>query len=157
MVQLGSFRGTIRSVEDFQSSGCVKMVAIEIDNGSMVNFLVGPETYVVDQSMLLVGNQIVGFYDLNAPTLAIYPPRYEAEIIVKVNARENVYVGYFGRNLVSSDNQLRLNISRATRITTANGQQFTQSLMNRFLIVIYGAATKSIPAQVTPSRIIVQC
>lgn len=157
MVQLANFRGIIRSVQDFHESGCVKLIAMETDNGMTVNFIVDPETYVLDQTMLRVGDHIVAFYDINAPTPAIYPPRYQAEIIAKVSRQENVFFGFFDRNLVSDDNQLRLNVSRSTRIVTANGQRFNQQLANRYLIVIYEVATKSIPAQTTPSRIIVQC
>lgn len=157
MVQLGSVRGTVRNIQDFHESGCVKLVAVETEQGSIVNMIIEQNTYVVDQTMLSIGDQIITFYDLNAPVITIYPPQYRAEIVVKVRDRMDVYVGYFTRNLISIDNEIQLNISRSTRITTRNGQLFTNRLDNRMLIVIYGAATKSIPAQVTPSRIIVQC
>lgn len=156
MVQLGSIRGIIRNIQDVDESGCIKQVVIDVDHG-VVNLMINSRTYVLDQAMLSVGEQVVGFYDLNAPTPAIYPPRYEAAVVVKVRSQENVYIGYFNRQLISSDNQLQLNISRTTRITTTNGQYFTKNVANRSLIVIYSATTKSIPAQTTPNRIIVQC
>lgn len=156
MVQLGSFRGIIRNIQDVDESGCIKQVVIDVDHG-VVNFIINSETYVLDQTMLSVGDQMIGFYDLNAPTPAIYPPRYEAVIVMKVSSQENVYVGYFNQQLISADHQLQLNISRTTRITTTNGQYFSKNVANRSLIVVYGAATKSIPAQTTPNRIIVQC
>ncbi|HLS06373.1 MAG TPA: hypothetical protein VK079_00375, partial [Bacillota bacterium] len=70
MVQLGSFRGIIRNIQDVDESGCIKQVVIDVDHG-VVNFIINSETYVLDQTMLSVGDQMIGFYDLNAPTPAI--------------------------------------------------------------------------------------
>ena len=52
---------------------------------------------------------------------------------------------------------LKLNISPNTLILLENGQAFTGKISNRNLIVVYGATTRSIPAQATPYKIIVMC
>jgi hypothetical protein len=91
------------------------------------------------------------------PALLIYPPQYQALVMVKDSPYQNVKVDYFNNQLESSDGQLKLNISPYTRIVLTNGQSFSRRPANRDLIVIYGAVTQSIPAQTTPYRIIVLC
>ena len=54
-------------------------------------------------------------------------------------------------------NTLKLNITPYTNIVLGNGQAFSGNPGNRNLIVLYGATTKSIPAQTTPYKIIVMC
>ncbi len=119
--------------------------------------MVSPTTYFVDHVMVTVGDRVTGYYDGDAPTLLIYPPQYQALVMVKENPDQNVKVDYFNSRLVSSDGQLQLNLSPFTKVLLTNGQSFSRNPANRDLIVIYGPATKSIPAQTTPYRIIVLC
>ena len=77
--------------------------------------------------------------------------------MVKESPYQNVKVDFFNSQLISSDGQLKLNLSPYTSITLKNGQVFSRSIENRNLIVIYGPTTRSIPAQTTPYRIIVWC
>ncbi len=116
-----------------------------------------PITYFVDHEMVSVGDRVTGYYDGNAAVPLIFPPQYRALIMVKDNPYQNVKVDYFNAQLVSSDGQLRLNISPYTPIVLTNGQAFSRTPANRNLIVIYGPTTKSIPAQTTPYKIIVWC
>jgi hypothetical protein len=69
----------------------------------------------------------------------------------------NVKVDYFNKELLSSDGMLKLNISPTTQVVLENGQIFTEIPASRYLIVVYGATTRSIPAQTTPEQIIVMC
>mgnify|MGYP003562106654 FL=1 len=132
---------------------------MSVDNGmgGSVNFVVSPSTYFVDQEMVAIGDQVSGYYDGNAPVPLIYPPQYRALVMVKDSPYQNVKVDYFDSQLVSSDGQLKLNLSPFTPILLTNGQAFTRNPTNRNLIVIYGPTTRSIPAQTTPYRIIVWC
>jgi 3-isopropylmalate dehydratase small subunit len=107
--------------------------------------------------MVTVGDRVTGYYDGDAPALLIYPPQYQALVMVKENPNQNVKVDYFNNQLVSSDGRLRLNISPYTQKILTNGQLFSRNPANRDLIVIYGPSTKSIPAQTTPYKIIVLC
>ncbi|EEL50371.1 hypothetical protein bcere0022_22650 [Bacillus cereus Rock3-44] len=107
--------------------------------------------------MISVGDKVTGYYDGNAPVPLIYPPQYRALVMVKDTPYQNVKVDYFDSQLKSSDGQLQLNLSPYTQIVLTNGQPYSKNPTNRNLIVIYGPATKSIPAQTTPYRIIVWC
>ena len=163
MTTFYSFHGTVTMISDFYTGqngneeGCVKFITVENGLGAIVNFVVSPTTYFVDHVMVGVGDQVTGYYDGNAPAILIYPPQYQALVMVKNSPYQNVKVDYFNSELVSSDGQLRLNISPNTQIVLTNGQFFSKNPANRALIVIYGPTTKSIPAQTTPYRIVVLC
>lgn len=163
MANFLSFSGMITMISDFgvgtnnNGGGCYKLVSVDNGQGMFVNFVVEPETYFVDHFMMRIGDRITGFYDANVPVPLIYPPQYRAIVIAADSPNQHVKVDYFNEELESSDGQLRLNLSPHTRILLENGQHFSGNLTNRNLIVSYGATTKSIPAQTTPSQIIVMC
>ncbi|SFB09444.1 MULTISPECIES: hypothetical protein [unclassified Bacillus (in: firmicutes)] len=163
MINFQPFSGTVTMISDFSVSendpaaGCYKLFSVDNGFGNSVNFVVEPTTYFVDHLMVGVGDRVTGYYDANAPVPMIYPPQYRALVMVKETPYQNVKVSYFNNQLVSSDGQLRLNVSPYTQIILQNGQAFTSPPANRNLIVIYGASTKSIPAQTTPYKIIVLC
>lgn len=157
------FHGMITMINDFsiatneKNPGCYKLMSVEDGFGNTVNFVVAPNTYFVDHVTMEVGDMVTGFYDANAPVPLIFPPQYRAIVMAKDIQYENVKVDYFNSQLVSSDNQLKLNIGPSTQILLENDQTFTQNPANRNLIVIYGTTTMSIPAQTTPYEIIVMC
>jgi hypothetical protein len=163
MVNFNFFHGTVTMINDFiigqngEGEGCYKIMSVENESGALVNFVVSPNTFFVDHVMVAVGDQITGYYDGNAPVPLIYPPQYQALVIVKDSPYQNVKIDYFNSQLVSSDGLLQLNISPYTQIILKNGQAFTKNPANRNLIVIYGPSTMSIPAQTTPYKIIVWC
>jgi hypothetical protein len=163
MKKFESFNGMVTMINDFfvdetgEGAGCYKLMSVENRYGVLVNFVVSPNTYFVDHVMVRPGDIVTGFYDANAPVPMIFPPQYRAIVMTRNNQYQNVKVDYFNNQLISSDNTLKLNIAPWTKIVLENGQAFTQTLTNRNLIVIYGASTKSIPAQTTPYKIIVMC
>ena len=163
MIRFFSFRGTVTSIDEFftgakgEDEGCYTFISVANADRGTVNFVVSPDTYFVDQAMVSVGDQVTGYYDGDAPVPLIYPPQYRALIMVKESPYQNVKVDFFNSQLISSDGQLKLNLSPYTSITLKNGQVFSHSIENRNLIVIYGPTTRSIPAQTTPYRIIVWC
>ncbi|USK70296.1 hypothetical protein [Peribacillus asahii] len=163
MKKYNSFSGTVTMIQDYLLSsdeelkGCFKLMSLLREDGSIVNFVISPTTYFLDHVMVSVGDRVTGFYDVNVPVILIYPPQYQALIIVKDSPYQNVKVDYFNSLLVSSDGQLQLNISSYTPILLQNNQSFTLSPTNRNLLVVYGPATSSIPAQTTPYKIIVLC
>lgn len=163
MKRFSSFTGIISMIQDHLVSsdeelkGCFKLISLVREDGSIVNFSISPTTYFLDHVMVSVGDRVTGFYDVNVPVPLIYPPQYQALIIVKENPYRNVKVDYFNNQLVSSDGQLQLNIFRYTPIFLQNDQPFTLSPANRNLLVVYGPTTFSIPAQTSPYKIIVIC
>ncbi|HLR51325.1 MAG TPA: hypothetical protein VK072_00415 [Candidatus Avamphibacillus sp.] len=163
MMNFRFFSGYVTTINDFmitsddEDAGCYKLISVENGPDTSVNFVVSPNTYFVDHTMVSTGDWITGYYDGNAPVPMIFPPQYGAIVMEKENPYQNVKVAYFDSNLLSSDGQLKLNISPSTPKLLTNGQAFTKNPANRNLIVIYGPVTKSIPAQTTPYKIIVLC
>lgn len=161
MTHFGSFQGTVTMISNLKvgenGEGCYQLMSVENEQGAVVNFIVSPTTYFVHHEIVSVGDRITGYYDTNTPVPLIYPPQYQALIIVKESPHHFVKVDYFNDQLESSDGQLTLNISSHTQLLLANGQPYTGSLAHRNLIVLYGPTTRSIPAQTTPYQIIVWC
>ncbi|SHI55799.1 hypothetical protein SAMN05444401_0994 [Clostridium amylolyticum] len=163
MANFQAFRGVVIMIDDFLidekggNVGCYKLITLDNGYGAVVNFVVSPNTYFVDHVTLNIGDRVTGFYDGNAPVPLIFPPQFRAIVMARDTRYENVKVDFFNDELISSDNSLRLNIGPNTKIVLENNQLFNQSPANRNLIVVYGATTKSIPAQTTPSKIIVMC
>lgn len=135
---------------------CSQMVSLRTENG-VVNFIVGPETMVVDSRQLRPGMEVTAFYDGSVPVPMIFPPQYRAWIITVRSRNEQVMINFFDRNLLAQDRSLQLNIDRNTDIKTSNGQNFNCRPENQVLLVYYSATTRSIPPQTTPRRIIVLC
>ncbi len=162
MIQYNSYSGTILSIEDLlldsrDTLGCSKLFTIKDNENNIINFLVTPSTYFIDNTLAQEGDFVTGFYDSNAPVPLIYPPQFRA-LIMAVNLGDtNITVDFFNRNLISSNGMLRLNIAPTTLIVLENGQYFYQNPGNHNLIVLYGPTTRSIPAITTPYRIIVLC
>lgn len=162
MATFNSFFGRITLIEDFltgeeASNGCYKLMSVQNREGNVVNFVVSPGTYFVDQTTMKTGDPVTGFYDAEAPVPMIFPPRYEAIVMARSTRNQNVTVDYFNNELINSNNTLKLNIAPNTQILLENAQTFTGNPQNKYLIVVYGATTRSIPAQTTPFIIIVMC
>jgi hypothetical protein len=132
-------------------------MSLESPERGPVNFVISPQTYFVDHEVVEVGDEVIGFYDANAPVILIYPPQYPAIVIAKATEMENVTVDYFDNQLINSTGDLKLNIAPTTQVMLTNDQPFHRFPGNRNLIVVYGPTTKSIPAQTTPYEIIVLC
>ena len=162
MTTFRSFTGILTSINDFatgagQPTGCYKIMTVQSRDGNIVNFIVSPDTYIVNHIMLSQGDEVIGFYDANAPVPMIYPPQYRAIVMSKITPNYSVKVDYFNNQLVSSDGTLKLNIGPFTQIMLENGQRFGGIPVNRDLVVVYGFTTMSIPGQTTPYQIIVLC
>lgn len=161
MKDFQSISGIIIGISDLittpETMGCYKLISVQQMDGEIANFTVSPDTYFVDHVMVRPGDMVTGFYDANAPMPLIYPPQYQAMVMARAVPYQNVKVDYFDANLVSSDGLLKLNIAPTTRILLENGQAFTGNPACRYLAVIYGPTTRSIPAQTTPEQIVVLC
>lgn len=154
-VNLVPVEGTIFNITEGNDC-CSQMMSLRTGNG-IVNFLIDANTLVIDNRRLRSGMRVTAFYDSSLPVPLIFPPQYRAQMIAVPGRNEQVMLSHFDRNLVSADRSLQLNIAGSTSVSTANGQSFRCNLRDRTLLVYYSATTRSIPAQTTPSRIVVLC
>lgn len=162
MSQFTPVEGTITSISTTPTtagdrSGCTLIFAILTKNRETINVVVTPETYIMNQQQFRRGDQITAFYDNMAPVPLIFPPQYRAVAIVPSRPGQQAALDYFNRNLTSNDGTLRLNRSAATDVRLQNGQRFLGNLGGQILLALYSGATRSIPAQATPSMIVVFC
>ena len=148
--------GTVQNVRPFGDECCSSLVTLQTPGGT-VTVVVSGDTYVISEVRLRRGMTVAAFYDAQAPVPLIYPPQYRAVILGRKQPNETIAVDYFNETLTNSDNTLKLNLSPATDIVGSNGQPFRCSLADRLLIVYYTNATRSIPAQAVPRKIIVMC
>lgn len=162
MATFKGITGTVTGIENFwtgneATTGCFQIITVQGRDGNIVNFIISPDTYFVEQRIVSVGDMVTGFYDSDLPVPLIYPPQYKAFVMVYVLLSENVKVDFFDNQLISKDGMLKLNIGPYTSILLENGQPFIGNPANRNLIVIYGASTRSIPALTSPYKVIVMC
>lgn len=154
MIQFQSFTGTVM---DITASDCNYYIWLEGKNREPFTFFVTPETYFVDHYQIKIGDIIVGYYNLLAPAVLIYPPRMTALVIHQYQHNISILVDYFDQNLIANYVPISLNIAPNTEIVQENNQKYLLSITNHFLIVKYKFLTKSIPAQTLPIKIIALC
>lgn len=135
---------------------CSQTMSLRTEKG-IVNFMIGPETYVIDNRPLRAGLRVAAYYDTSLPVPLIFPPQYRAQIVAVLMRDEQIMLNEFDRNLTARDGSLQLNLARNTNIETLNGQNVTCNPGGQTLLVFYSATTRSIPPQTTPRRIVVLC
>lgn len=161
--KFGTISGTVTKVSKYYDNKNKvvknkKYIYIKDNEGSETSFLVTADTYFVKGKLNSIkkGNSFTGYYDATKPVVDIYPPRYTA-VAAAVNKKKAdlVKVDLFDKNLVSSDGMLKISTGKKTTIVKQNGKKYTGKLTNKNLVVIYNKATKSIPAQTTPTKVVV--
>ncbi len=161
MSRFSPIEGTVTSISDFpfgnSASACTLLFSVQTIYGETYSVVLNPNTYVLNQAPIRQGDRIIAFYDTLAPMPLIYPPQYQAVVIVKPARNQYAMLDTFDQNLRNSDNSLVLNLSTRTNIRTQNGQIYPGRLGGQLLLVLYSATTRSIPAQTTPDTIVVFC
>jgi len=103
------------------------------------------------------GDKIVAYTFANKPQKLIYPPQFNPDVVI-VETKEAgfVEVDYFFENLTNTYEMLKLNIGENTELLNTKGEKVSaKDLKEKNLVVFYTVSTKSIPAQTTPSKVIV--
>lgn len=139
------------------SDSCIMFFTVEDDNGNIVNFMVTPDTFVMDWQPLSVGMQCVFWYKTNEPVPLIYPPQYRAAVAARHRNDRMLDVSFYNDLLVNEEHTLQLNMDKSVALRTTNNQYFQGSPANHNLVVSYTTSTRSIPAQTTPQAVIVLC
>ncbi len=158
----GSVTGTIVEMTPGRGgggriNGCIIFVSLEDENGNNVMFVVTPATYAVDFDTFSVGMRCTFWYDADAPMPLIYPPQYNAVAGAREKNGRMVSVGFFGTSLVNEEQTLQLNMDAGVEVRTTNNQYYQGSPANHKLVVTYETSTRSIPAQTTPTKVVVLC
>ncbi|MDD2496412.1 MAG: stalk domain-containing protein [Tissierellia bacterium] len=159
-----SFTGIVKEITEKVNGNT--MVLVESKDSIPANFVLTENTYYVDEIKIEEGMEIIGFYEANKPMIMIYPPQYSIDIVACAPETLNIKADKFNSDLVSKDNNLKLNLCDDIEIIWENGtainwikkptiEELSTVLANRKLVVFYDISTRSIPAQTTPKKIIV--
>ncbi|WP_230199396.1 copper amine oxidase N-terminal domain-containing protein [Bacillus ndiopicus] len=131
------------------------------DKENPFNLAINQDTVILDNTgkkvELKKGMKFTAFVDSKKPAILIYPPQYAPEaIIVETEEIGFVNVSTFDKNFVNKENTLKLNIAEDTVITNTSGGKLTkEDIAENVAVVFYTISTRSIPAQTTPSKVIV--
>lgn len=136
------------------------------DQNNTVNLKITDDTLVYDNlgnkkalSDLTDGSKITVFTGSYEPTPLILPVQYTANIIIingdkEGNVNADTYLvdeeGY-----TNAANTLNIATADDTKIVDKDEKEYKGDLDKNDLIVFYGVSTKSIPAQTTPTKVVV--
>ncbi|MGE7839952.1 stalk domain-containing protein [Lysinibacillus sp. NPDC093712] len=149
--------GTIENVEERNNA-----TYYTTKDGENTNvFVVNKDTLIFDNTgkevKLQKGDKVTAYTYANKPMLLIYPPQYNPEVII-VESKEmgSVTVDFFDKDLVNTDNSLKLNVGEETVVQSQSGKEVSaKDLAEQHLLVFYTITTRSIPAQTPPTKVIV--
>ena len=144
------------AAESSTQYGCTLNMTVNTFQQGEVHFTLNGDTYVIDNTTLKPGDPVTVFYDGNAPAPLLYPPQYQA-VAAAVSSYYQYYLGEFYNHFISTDGTLQINPSAPLNAYLPNGQAFTGALAGKTVLVEYRASTRSIPAFITPERVIVFC
>ena len=136
------------------------------DQNNTVNLKITDDTLVYDNlgnkkalSDLTDGTKITVFTGSYEPTPLILPVQYTANVIIingdqEGNVNADTYLadeeGY-----TNAANTLKIAAADDTKIVDKDEKEYKGDLDKNDLIVFYGVSTKSIPAQTTPTKVVV--
>lgn len=136
------------------------------DQNNTVNLKITDDTLVYDNlgnkkalSDLTDGSKITVFTGSYEPTPLILPVQYTANVIIingdkEGNVNADTYLadeeGY-----TNAANTLNIAAADDTKIVDKEEKEYKGDLDKNDLIVFYGVSTKSIPAQTTPTKVVV--
>ncbi len=139
---------------------------------NVVNYIVSDQTLVFSKASgdaktlkdVKVGDQIGVYTGAYEPAVLMLPPQLKANIIVIYDNLEfdslrmtdaDTYLDKDGV-LTNAANTLALNIDDSTEVVNMAGEKASAAeLARKDLLVFYGNSTRSIPAQTTPTKIVV--
>lgn len=157
-----SVRGTIVELVPVstgvrRNNPCMIFATVEDGDGNVVNFTISPSTFVVDYTTLSVGMRATFWYRTDVPVPLIYPPQYNAVAVAQDLNERFVDVSFYNSGLINEERTLQLNLDGRVDVRTVNNQYYQGNPANHNLVVIYTTSTRSIPAQTTPSKVVVLC
>ena len=135
----------------------------------IVNYTIVDDTLFFDQAGnrlaledVKEGSLLDVYTGAYTPAPMIMPPQYQANIIIVLDP-EAEEAGFSCADtfllvdgmLTGAGNTLALNLTEDVEIVDRDGNPTQEELANKDLLVFYDASTRSIPAQTTPTKIVV--
>lgn len=152
IVDMSAARGSEGSLD-----GCTLYFTVEDDDGNTSVFVVTKDTCVIDGVTLKEGMRAGFWYRTDVPIPLIYPPQYYAVVAAEMRGDRMINVSHYDDALINAEQSLQLMLDWSVAMRTVNHQIFLGSPAGRDLAVVYTSSTRSIPAQTTPTQIVVLC
>lgn len=155
--------GKITEVADTEDGN--KVFTMDNENGGL-RFVVAPTTTIVDRETgsvitadnLTEGMEVAVIYSAMAPMGMSMPPYMGQVTAVVANADKGfISVGHFNDDLLNEKDLLQLNMAESTNILTTLGTRSilgADDVKGKDAVVFYDVTTRSIPAQTTPSFVL---
>ncbi len=145
------------------TQGDKQMAMVEATDGTRMQFVITADTYKLADVKISQGSELQFIYDLSKVDTSGGTPKADAVVASTPDPKETVYVGRFTQHpvssalntLVSRDNSLIIRGTGTESPVTQDGKTFFGSLVDQKLLVVYSIATKSLPAQTTPTKVVV--
>lgn len=149
------YTGKVSQIQPHPQLEGAKYLTLDSEESGPANPLITADTYIVGGD-IAVGDTVTLFYEADKPMIMIYPPQYDAAILI-VNPDENTFVtaDLFDDDLLSRSKKMILTIGDQTELLSPDGKIFEDSPAGHRLLVFYTVAAESYPVQVTPEKIIV--
>ncbi|KGR79490.1 stalk domain-containing protein [Ureibacillus manganicus] len=168
-IQTISIDESLEIAKFLQIEGIISEISEEMNGNFLVtvggeqpfNFYFDDKTIILDnlgqKVELKEGMKFTAYVDSNKPMIMIYPPRYSPEVvIVKTEEAGTVQQDQFDENFLNKNKDLVLNLNDETPIYNLSGKKLSKTdIINKNVLVFYTVSTKSLPAQTSPSKIIV--
>lgn len=155
IVQSVSVQSGITIIEIIRAQDENNIIHLKADAKSLMLTATGEKIGV---TAIPVRTKVIAYIDSRKPIMMIHPPQFYPDlfIIEQGTTPGNVAVGYFDDNLYCKALNLRLLLTEETKLETVNGGKVkTEALKNKQLFIFYDKMTRGIPAQATPSKVLV--
>ncbi len=163
MANYSTVYGIVGSVTPFYTTvsdhSCSLLISVNTQSMGQINFVVSPQTFVLEQHTFGQGESIIGIYDTSVPVPLIYPPQYQAVVLAQNTFGYRAALNYFDEDLLSVDQTMKLNIPSdgSTQVLLINGQNFIYNPGDHYLFILYMSDSMNPEVEVTPQKIIVFC
>ena len=144
--------GTIEAVSEKDES---KKAIFQITSKTP---LMTKDGYQIGISAIPVKAKIIVFVDSKSPSPMVSPPHITPLLVIfdQYDKKGEVCVGAFDKMLYCEQLNLKLHINEGTEIVDLAGKRVDRSeLTEKMLFVFYDRATRSMPVQANPTKLIV--
>ena len=156
-----SFEGIVKEITKDGENLRVLVTKEDKDDSLILNIgetvlIVGEEEQnILSKDDIKLDAKVSAEYHKNTPMGLSYPGFLTPNVLVIQSDKSTAFVEHFNNELLSADNELKLNLSDETPIIDVNGKALAKAdIYGRDLVVFYSIIMPSIPAQTNPSKII---
>lgn len=151
----GEFTGTVTEIQKVDKNKDSLTFTLKNEEGLEAIFTITKDTHRINKEEISVGSVVTGYYDAKMFRIMIYPAQYQAEVVAVEPSEHNYKVDYFDKKLTSAEGTLTIKIGKNTELIYRDETKYKGKPVNSNLVVIYDKATKSIPAQTEPIKVII--